>query len=72
MNTDSTAARYLMLFLDTMEIVRFDDRAKFRLNCRCAETAQAPYATFELRERHGNMLWHPTETRFFDPSAKKV
>lgn len=39
---------------------------------RCVQH-QIPYMTFELKPRKGHIgpVWHPRETRFFDPSNKR-
>lgn len=55
---------------DCPRIRVFERREVFREQCKLNENAQVPYCSFERRMRKGRWLWHPTETRFFDPNGK--
>jgi hypothetical protein len=73
MDADSVKYAVVILNFEERPVVDrgFVDRASFRAYVRDLELSTIPYCTFELRERHGKMLWHPTETRFFDPNGKR-
>lgn len=69
-----TALRHFAVELSDPERLKivgpFDNRDSFITYCRSLANRQLPYMTLELRERNGGtprLLWHPCETRFFDP-----
>lgn len=48
----------------------FVSRPEFKEECRYLTEHNIPYQAFERRMRKGRWLWHPIETRFFDPNGK--
>lgn len=46
------------------------NRRDFQERSRYLTERNIPYQAFERRMRKGRWLWHPTETRFFDPNGK--
>lgn len=65
----SAALKYgvLLLSFDRPTFTPFVNHSEFMENCRSLADKQLPYVTFEKRMRDDRWLWHPCETRFFDP-----
>lgn len=68
--------KYGLLILNGItkpEFQTFQVRDMFLAACKHMTHHQIPHMTFERRERRGNRLvWHPMETRYFDPKIPWV
>lgn len=63
-------AKLAILTLDDLGLLVYSDREKWRGAADELVAGQRPHMTLERRERGDYVrrkLWHPCETRFFDP-----
>jgi hypothetical protein len=65
--------KYAVLYLTgDLSVEHFENVGDvFNVINRCTKH-QLPYMTFELKPRKGHVgpVWHPRETRFFDPAKR--
>jgi hypothetical protein len=57
-----------ILYLDTLDIVKFDDRETFKKACAAARHIPRPYMSLTHRDRSGRMVWSAMEVHYFDPT----
>jgi hypothetical protein len=65
---------YAFVYLDSALIVHpCSNRGEVMDLINRAVKEQRPYMTFQRKSRvgHKDLVWHPCETRYFDPIAKK-
>jgi hypothetical protein len=62
-----------ILTLDDLILTKFEDKGAMKIATTALAASQRPHMTLERRERSnytGRKLWHPLETKFFDPKWK--
>jgi len=69
------APTHAVVTLDDMAVWLFEDKEQLKRSIECCEATMRPFISFELRERGHSAptrkVWHPCETRFFDPRNGK-